>query len=106
MENKKYKKNNGRQEKPSLHQKQFSENKSISTDNEGLVIGRNAVRELLKTGRDVDKIFVQKGDREGSIVALVAEAVSRKIPIGQSTFFKESVINFVSLSVMRVVIKG
>ena len=49
--------------------------------NEGMVIGRNAVRELLKSGRDIDKIIVQKGDREGSIVALVAEAVSRHIPI-------------------------
>lgn len=49
--------------------------------NEGMVIGRNAVRELLKSGRDIDKIIVQKGEREGSIVALVAEAVSRRIPI-------------------------
>lgn len=49
--------------------------------NEGMVIGRNAVRELLRSGRAVDKILVQKGEREGSIVALVAEAVSRHIPI-------------------------
>ena len=48
---------------------------------EGLVIGRNAVRELLKSGRSVDKIFVQKGEREGSIVVLVAEAVARHIPL-------------------------
>ena len=49
--------------------------------NEGLVIGRNAVRELLKSGRDIDKIFVQRGEREGSIVVLVAEAVKRHIPV-------------------------
>ena len=49
--------------------------------NEGLVIGRNAVRELLRSGRAIDKIFVQKGEREGSIVVLVAEAVSRHIPM-------------------------
>lgn len=48
---------------------------------EGAVVGRNAVRELLKSGRAVDKIFVQRGEREGSIVALVAEAVSRHIPV-------------------------
>ena len=48
---------------------------------EGLVIGRNAVRELLRSGRAVDKIFVQKGEREGSIVVLVAEAVARHIPM-------------------------
>lgn len=49
--------------------------------NEGLVIGRNAVRELLRSGRAIDKIFVQKGEREGSIVVLVAEAVARHIPM-------------------------
>ena len=57
---------------------------SLSNDkniDEGLVIGRNAVRELLKTERAIDKIFVQKGDREGSIVVLVAEAVARHIPL-------------------------
>lgn len=48
---------------------------------EGLVIGRNAVRELLKSGRDIDKIFVQRGEREGSIVVLVAEAIERHIPV-------------------------
>ena len=48
---------------------------------EGLVVGRNAVRELLKSGRTIDKIYVQRGEREGSIVVLVAEAVERRIPI-------------------------
>ena len=34
------------------------------TVDEGLVVGRNAVRELLRSGRDIDKILVQKGERE------------------------------------------
>lgn len=45
------------------------------------VCGRNAVLELLKSGRAVDKLFVRKGDREGSITLIVAEAISRKIPV-------------------------
>lgn len=45
------------------------------------VCGRNAVLELLKSGRAVDKLFVRKGDREGSITLIVAEAVARKIPV-------------------------
>ena len=53
-----------------------------------MVIGRNAVRELLKSGRDIDKIIVQKGDREGSIVALMADAVSRHIPIIDAEIIK------------------
>ncbi len=51
------------------------------TPNEGLVSGRNAVKELLAGERDIDKIFVARGDREGSIVAIVGEAVARKIPV-------------------------
>ena len=47
----------------------------------GAVIGRNAVRELLKSGRTIDKLLVRRGDREGSIVVLVAEAVNRGIPV-------------------------
>ncbi len=48
---------------------------------EGLVVGRNAVRELLRSGRTIDKLLVQRGEREGSVVVLVAEAVSRHIPV-------------------------
>ncbi len=43
--------------------------------------GRNAARELLASGRDIDKILVAKGDREGSILTLIAEARSRGIPV-------------------------
>ena len=48
---------------------------------EGLVIGRNAVKELLAEGRDVEKIYVQKGEREGSINVLIGLAAERKIPL-------------------------
>ncbi|MBQ4112911.1 MAG: 23S rRNA (guanosine(2251)-2'-O)-methyltransferase RlmB [Clostridia bacterium] len=47
----------------------------------GTVIGRNAVRELLRSDRTVDKLLVRRGDREGSIVVLVAEAVEKGIPV-------------------------
>lgn len=57
------------------------DNVSESEDNTGAVVGRNAVRELLKSNRSVDKLFVRRGDREGSIVVIVAEAVNRHIPV-------------------------
>ena len=47
----------------------------------GSVPGRNAVRELLKSGRAVEKIYVQKGEREGSITVLAATALERGIPL-------------------------
>lgn len=51
------------------------------TPAEGAVVGRNALRELLASGRDVDKIFVLRGEREGSITVLVAKALERGIPV-------------------------
>ena len=48
---------------------------------ENTVVGRNAVLELLKSDRPVDKLYVQKGEREGSIVMLVALAQKKGIPI-------------------------
>ena len=51
--------------------------------NENMVVGRNAVRELLASGRDIDKIYVQNGEREGSIIQLIGEASARKIPIAE-----------------------
>lgn len=56
--------------------KAFAEEESM-----GIVIGRNAVRELLKSGRSIDKILVRRGELEGSITVLVAQALERKIPI-------------------------
>lgn len=49
-------------------------------NNDCLVVGRNAVRELLAGGRDIEKIYVQSGEREGSINQLIAEASERRIP--------------------------
>ena len=50
-------------------------------DSFGVVIGRNAVRELLRSGRSIDKVLIRKGELEGSIVVLVAEARSKGIPV-------------------------
>ncbi|MBQ9779213.1 MAG: 23S rRNA (guanosine(2251)-2'-O)-methyltransferase RlmB [Clostridia bacterium] len=47
----------------------------------GAVIGRNAVRELLRSGRAIDKLLVQSGQREGALVPLVGEAIERGIPV-------------------------
>lgn len=48
---------------------------------EGVVFGRNEVRELLRSGRSVDKIFVRRGDREGSINLILGLASERGIPV-------------------------
>ena len=51
------------------------------TPDEGVVFGRNAVKELLATGRDVDKVLVARGERDGSLSMLVSIALERKIPV-------------------------
>ena len=48
---------------------------------ETVVIGRNAVKELLSGGRDVDKLYITSGEREGSINQLLGIAAERGIPI-------------------------
>ncbi len=50
-------------------------------EEEGLVYGRNAVRELLKSGRAVDKIMIRSGEPEGSLKLIVAEASARSVPV-------------------------
>lgn len=48
---------------------------------EGIVFGRNEVRELLRSGRSVDKIFVRRGDKEGSVNLILGMASERGIPV-------------------------
>ena len=68
-----FKKNNGGFDKPRAS---FSEELD-----ETVVIGRNAVKELLSGGRDVDKLYITSGEREGSINQLLGIAADRGIPI-------------------------
>ncbi|MBQ3379952.1 MAG: 23S rRNA (guanosine(2251)-2'-O)-methyltransferase RlmB [Clostridia bacterium] len=49
-----------------------------------VVFGRNPVIELLKSGRAVDKLFVQKGSREGSIMKIISLAKERRIVISEA----------------------
>lgn len=46
-----------------------------------IVFGRNSVRELLRSGREIDKIFIKRGEQQGSVRELIYEARQRKIPI-------------------------
>ncbi len=45
------------------------------------VEGRNSVIELLESGKDINKIFVEKGEKHGSIHKIIAMAKTRKIII-------------------------
>ena len=45
------------------------------------VEGRNAVLELLESGKDINKIFITKGERHGSINRIIAMAKENKVII-------------------------
>ena len=46
-----------------------------------LIIGRNAVREALKSGRPADALLIQRGERTGAILPLIAQCRERNIPV-------------------------
>ena len=48
---------------------------------EDQVEGRNPVMELLESGKDINKIYVSKGEKHGSITKIIAKAKERKIVI-------------------------
>lgn len=51
---------------------------------EDLIIGRNAVSEALRSGRAVERILVQKGERKGAVVAILHKAKEKGIPIKEA----------------------
>ena len=46
---------------------------------EDQIEGRNSVLELLESGKDVNKIYVAKGEKHGSIMKILAKAREKKI---------------------------
>ncbi len=49
--------------------------------NENLLSGRNPIREALKSGRDIEKLLVAKGELSGSAKEIVAMAREQRVPI-------------------------
>ncbi len=47
------------------------------------VEGRNSVLELLESGKDINKIYVQAGEKHGSIYKIIAMAKERKVLINE-----------------------
>ena len=54
-----------------------SENKNMNFDDQ--VEGRNSVLELLESGKDINKIFVAKGEKQGSINKIIGKAKDSKV---------------------------
>lgn len=48
-------------------------------ENENQVEGRNAVLELIESNKDINKIFIQSGEKHGSIMKIIAKAKAKGI---------------------------
>ncbi|MDE6412787.1 MAG: 23S rRNA (guanosine(2251)-2'-O)-methyltransferase RlmB [Eubacterium sp.] len=58
-----------------------NEEKKDFRTNDNLVVGRNAVIELIKSGREIENILIAKGEREGSVSKIIALAKEKGIVI-------------------------
>lgn len=54
---------------------------NINLSYEDIVAGRNAVLELLKSDKDINKLFIERGERHGSINEIIAKAKDEKVVI-------------------------
>lgn len=64
-----------------------------------MIIGRNAVIELLKSGREVENVLVAKGEREGSINRIIAMCRENKIVV--KTVDRKNLILCVPAAIIR-----
>lgn len=55
------------------------ENKNNASFNTDLVVGRNAVTEALRSGREIDKVFIAAGEVTGPLVPIVQKCKAAKI---------------------------
>ena len=69
-------KNNKRNNENPKKQNKIMQEEKIYDDQ---VEGRNAVIELLESGKDINKIFITKGEKHGSINKIIAMAKERKV---------------------------
>ncbi len=61
----------------------MKENKNLKNEplSENLFIGRNAVMELLRSGREIDRIYIRNESVEGVLGTICKKANERRIPI-------------------------
>ncbi len=79
---------NGNVTKKSTEKIKYQNNKTINQKeqfthekNENIIYGRNAVLELLKSGRSIDKIYIKIGERTGSLKLIESKAIENGIPL-------------------------
>ena len=93
---KKKSKKNFNNTKKDYKPKNFEEKRKEPKDEneyDDIIEGRNSVIELLNSNRDINKIFVQNGERHGSINKIIAMAKENKVVV---TEVEKSKLDFMS----------
>ncbi len=70
------------------NKKNFRAERPADSEDGSVIVGRNPVLELLKSGRGIEKIYILKGEREGSVTKIYAEARARGINVAEADKFK------------------
>ena len=78
-----------------MERENFEKTKKEKKFNENQLEGRNAILEALKNGREIDKIFIRKGNTDGTLKKIVAMAtdkgiVVQKIPPEKMDFMSQT----------------
>ncbi len=90
-----YRKKEKFEKRPRKQEERFEKKSQPKEENEyeDIIEGRNAVIELLNSDRDINKIFVQNGERHGSINKIIAIAKENKVVV---TEVEKSKLDFMS----------
>ena len=70
--------------KKNFREKDMREERTRENEDGSVIVGRNPVLELLKSGRGIEKIYILKGEREGSVTKIFAEARARGINVAET----------------------
>lgn len=76
--NREFNRDRDRREKPANRE---DDGKKKASERDDLIIGRNAAKEALKSGRAIDCVFTEKGDKNGALLPILAQCREKKLPI-------------------------
>ncbi len=76
--NREFNRDRDRREKPVDRE---DDGKKKASERDDLIIGRNAAKEALKSGRAIDCVFTEKGDKNGALLPILAQCREKKLPI-------------------------
>ena len=90
-----YRKKEKFEKRPRRSEEKFEKKQQPKEENEyeDIIEGRNAVLELLKSDKDINKLYIERGEKHGSINKIIAIAKENKVVV---TEVEKSKLDFMS----------